>query len=79
MYALAGVPAAKNASQSLAVGELRATVMGTLDPAATELAALIVAVGVVVPPLVVEVGLIVRVTGKEAMPSLDRLINTVVV
>jgi len=54
--------------------------MGTLDPGATELATLmIVGVGVVVPPLVVEGGLIVSVTGKEALPSLDMLMNTVVV
>ena len=49
MYALAGVPAAKNASQSVVVCGLRATVMGTLDPGATELATLMI-VGVVVPP-----------------------------
>jgi hypothetical protein len=53
--------------------------MGTLDPGATELAIVIVAVGVVVPPVVVEEGLIVSVTGKEVLPSLERLINTVVV
>jgi hypothetical protein len=79
MYELAGVPAAKNAIQSVVLCGLRATVMGTLEPGATELAIVIVAVGVVVPPLVDEEGLIVRVTGKEALPSLDRVMNTVVV
>jgi len=52
--------------------------MGTLDPGATELATVMI-VGVVVPPLVVEEGLIMSVTGKETLPSLDKLTNTVVV